>query len=186
MRSLIFVVPLALYACGEDAITIVPDDASTSNDASTTRDGTGGGSDSGGGGNDSGGGGNDSATGNDTGAATDGGTNPNQISCGTETCNSASQDCCLTFQGGLSRSCVNKGACDGGTQSCDEAADCPNNGKCCAGFTGGGGSATCKPACGQQDIQICKTGAECAGGTCGSYTCFGQPVRACSQPPGCQ
>jgi hypothetical protein len=103
----------------------------------------------------------------------------------------ATQSCCVSFSldaGGLSRSCQNGTSCpSGGTQRCDEAADCPVNNVCCASFTGGNGAAECQSSCqGQQSIQLCKTNAECSGGACGSYTCFGQPVRSCTQPPGCQ
>jgi hypothetical protein len=117
------------------------------------------------------------------------------IQCGSNTCNSATQDCCVRFSfdggadggSGFTRSCIPKnGQCNNGAKlECDEKADCPNTQVCCASFGGGGSlSAQCENNCGNQSVQLCKTTPECTndGGTCTNYNCFNNAVQSCRKP----
>ncbi len=87
------------------------------------------------------------------------------ISCGTASCNAASQECCVT-QGGAA--CIAKGDdCQGGTLSCSGKASCAGASVCCAQFNGSTGGASCQPSCAPGTIQLCGTNAECtAPATC--------------------
>jgi hypothetical protein len=84
--------------------------------------------------------------------------------------------------------------------SCDEPADCPANRKCCLGliYTGGigpghdggtpTGDTTCSPNCAPNDLELCKTSAECGdGGTCALVTCRGgDTFYACNTNADCK
>lgn len=187
----------ALGACGgasEDSAVVAPDrdgGGSSSSSGSTTSSGasttSSGGSTSSSGGTTDGGGGNDSAGGGD-------GSTPNKISCGTATCTTPTQKCCTTFSqgGGATATCIPAADnCQGANQACDDKTDCPANQICCAGGGSGGGgggfAATCQADC-ARGIQLCKAANECVdGGTCQTYTCFGQQASLCRKPQfGCQ
>src|SRR5262245_5582471 len=54
------------------------------------------------------------------------------IKCGQTTCDSNSQECCVTFQ---TATCIAKGAqCQGGVLNCTSAAACPTGQICCGKF----------------------------------------------------
>jgi hypothetical protein len=83
------------------------------------------------------------------------------INCGNTTCNSQSQQCCITQQGS---SCVAPGKCNNGIAlSCTGSANCSNGQLCCATLGGGAASAKCASTCGNppQAIQICQKKSEC-------------------------
>lgn len=180
---------LAVVACGgatDEATVVAPDGGSTSSTSSSggTTTSSGGSTTSSGGSTSSSGGGTDGG-GTDGGASSSGGT-PNQVACGTATCNGATQKCCTTFsQGtGVVSTCVAKAdACQGAEQACDDKTDCPAGQICCAGGGAGGGfGSSCQATCGQ-GIQMCKAANECTdGGTCQTYTCFNQSVSLCRKP----
>lgn len=109
------------------------------------------------------------------------------ISCGSATCDPASQDCCLVASGaGFSQMCMPRGTCstDGGASiMCDGPEDCSGGNSCCisiggmagdAGVTGGGGSSMCSMGCGKAQAsfgggafaittKLCHTKADCVG-----------------------
>jgi hypothetical protein len=187
----------AIIACGgstEDP-AVVPGADSGGSTSSSTSSTSGGSTTSSGGSSTSSGGSTTSSGGTTDGGTTDGGTSsgassgtPNQISCGTATCNSTTQKCCTTFEmGSLVSSCIaTADDCQGGAQACDDKTDCPAGQICCAGGGGGGGGgggfgATCVTNC--NGIQICKAANECTdGGTCQQYTCFNRQVSLCRKP----
>ncbi|MEO6420110.1 MAG: hypothetical protein ABIP39_11910, partial [Polyangiaceae bacterium] len=107
------------------------------------------------------------------------------ITCGMTSCDSATQECCLTVMGGggpmAGGTCTAKGACMGGLAlTCSSSASCAMGDVCCVNFTQTGGTATCQPSCmgggggggGGGGIQLCATDAECPMG------------EACSMGPG--
>lgn len=189
----------SLVACGgstEDAAVVTPgtDSGGGSSSGATSSTSSGGSTTSSGGSTTSSSGSTNDAAANDGGGANDGGASsgtPNQIKCGTATCNAATQKCCTTFsrgQGAVSTCVGTNDACQGADQACDDKADCPANQICCAGGGGGGSfGASCQASCGQ-GIQLCKAANECVdGGTCQTYTCFNQQVSLCRKPQfGCQ
>jgi hypothetical protein len=78
-----------------------------------------------------------------------------------ETCNGATQECCVGFSGAK---CVAKGGCGGGsTFTCSDSASCPSGQVCCASRTGMSGGASCKPTC-DMGLVLCATDAECKDG----------------------
>jgi hypothetical protein len=72
------------------------------------------------------------------------------VTCGTMTCDQATQECCVTVVGmAANQACVTKGTCAGaGTINCDGPEDCDtaHNQVCCAHFSGTSraGQASCK------------------------------------------
>lgn len=126
-------------------------------------------------------GGNDATLGNDgsatdgqvtqtDGASNDGGSSTNTIKCGQQSCDPATQECCVSQN---SARCVSKGTCTtGSTLACTSAANC-TSGICCgtaAQKDGGFGftvNSTCEQTCtGQGTFQLCQGGSECASGVC--------------------
>jgi hypothetical protein len=90
------------------------------------------------------------------------------INCGTTTCNSATEQCCLGFNG--TASCVAEGeACPGGglSLSCTGSSNCSDGEVCCGNIGGGSASATCQPSCGGGGgfggggLQLCNSDADC-------------------------
>jgi fibronectin-binding autotransporter adhesin len=150
--------------------------------ATTTEDGGGGG-------------GGDTGTTTEAGGGDGGGgglSNPGKITCGPTECNTTGQTCCTTLatDGGGS-TCEDGGGnqCQGQTlpASCDEKADCADGGLCCLAV-GGNAAITCRAACNNNRIQICKTNAECVSGDagCQAYTCpNNRTIRSCTKPLGC-
>jgi hypothetical protein len=87
------------------------------------------------------------------------------VSCGTSTCDTATQECCGMFNGtALSETCVSKGSCTGAAITCDGPEDCPGqtsstNSGCCVSLSGmmgdpdagtmtmGSGSSSCTNSC---------------------------------------
>jgi hypothetical protein len=88
------------------------------------------------------------------------------ITCGGETCDAATQDCCVGTGGA---SCGAKGSCSGGgTLSCSSSSSCTGGQKCCGGFSGQSFSASCEDSCGSGlgSVQLCESDTECASGKC--------------------
>jgi hypothetical protein len=125
----------------------------------------------------------------------DGGPTPGTIQCGSNTCQTATQECCIRFSldggadggAGVSRTCIQKnGQCpNGATSACDDKADCPQNQVCCLEFGGNTLTGTCANNCGGQGVQLCKVTSECLndGGACNTYTCPGNNVvQSCRKP----
>ncbi|HEY5242621.1 MAG TPA: hypothetical protein VIJ22_14175 [Polyangiaceae bacterium] len=89
----------------------------------------------------------------------------------------AGVDCCLDFAGSTPVSCVAPGAsCSGLRLECSGSASCPS-GQVCCGPGSTTGTATCKPACGIGELEVCWDQAT----TCPSGTCCQQrfDVRYC-------
>lgn len=98
------------------------------------------------------------------------------ISCGNGVCNSATETCCVTYNGqSLSQTCTPIGSCQGATFDCSSASSCPPGDVCCAQFSQQSQSASCQPACqgGFQNPQLCASTAECPQGTTCKPTPFG-------------
>jgi hypothetical protein len=105
---------------------------------------------------------------------------PGKQSCGTGTCDTATEDCCGTASAtGMSAmaSCVPKGTCMGATVSCQSKSDCSSGDICCGSLAGGlasvfsGGTpdvtVDCAKTCPSGGFQICAVDTECAKGvTC--------------------
>ena len=66
--------------------------------------------------------------------------------------------CLPTFPG-----CVNAGV---SSISCDDAADCDSGKVCCGSMKSKNLSASCAASCDGGTFQVCRTNAECGGGTC--------------------
>ncbi len=113
--------------------------------------------------------------------------NPNQepgqpgiVACGDVECNIADNLCCVDVQGNFTCDAVD--ACGQGAapQACDGPEDCSNGQQCCAGFPAG---ASCKAGCGNFELEICHTDADCgASGACAPCSPPGTTVNACSCP----
>ena len=117
--------------------------------------------------------------------------NPMQVTCGSSACATPNDACCATPSpdGGFGYVCQpeNQG-CQGGRLRCDERADCPDpTDVCCLRTDPTKPESTCENDCqGGNRIQICRTDAECAGGTCVVNRCpGGQVYQACIVIPGC-
>jgi hypothetical protein len=112
--------------------------------------------------------------------------NPGQVSCGEAECSLPAEACCATL---TTTTCQAPGAsCEGGVQRCDEAADCESGDVCCLRLDPDKPEATCEAGCirGSSRLQICKTDAECAEGTCYVNRCAGGVIyRACTAIQGC-
>lgn len=88
--------------------------------------------------------------------AGDGGRSTGSIKCGMETCNAATQDCCVGLSGAK---CVAIGGCGGGSAFlCSDSVSCPSGQVCCAERLGGG--AQCQMGC--MGVVLCATDAECS------------------------
>ncbi len=93
------------------------------------------------------------------------------ITCGTTTCDSATQECCLSSSGAAPK-CTPKGTCTGGAAlSCSSAASCAPGQQCCLTqpTPSAPPSSTCKSACSGGgpggEIPLCTSDAECPAGT---------------------
>lgn len=110
----------------------------------------------------------------------DGGT-VTRITCGMTTCDSATQECCVTPSGGgATAKCIPRdGICSGGvTLSCSTGAACPAGQSCCLRVSMSGGDATCSSMCGGPGaFRLCTTDAECPMGQRCRSTTIG--LRAC-------
>lgn len=110
----------------------------------------------------------DAGQGTDAGPAMDGAGTPGvgPVVCSAILCE-AGVDCCLDFTGSTPVSCVAPGAaCSGLRLECSGSASCPTGQVCCgAGSTTG--TATCKPACGAGELEVCWDGTTtCPSGAC--------------------
>jgi hypothetical protein len=113
---------------------------------------------------------------------------PMKLPCGPATCDTSTQYCCVVNMGdaGRTETCVPpNGACSSTAKiGCKEAADCAGSTVCCGNFPmlGVQGVTSCMASCSaQQNVQICRTDAECGTNdagvakkcilqTCGSLT----------------
>jgi hypothetical protein len=164
---------------------------STSSSSSTSSSGSSGmGGD---GGHGDGGDGGTSSSGSDP-------SNPGKVTCGTTECDAGMNAalplsyCCVRDAGAT---CENTAAGCGGFGSfvtelfCDEPADCTGNHACCVAVApspGGMGPAQCSPAatpCPVFAMSLCKTNADCDGGTCQAITCHGHAFHSCYKPAYC-
>ncbi len=69
------------------------------------------------------------------------GSSSGTISCGTQKCDSESEDCCASLTGmATAASCVAKGKCTGVVTECMGSSDCSEGDVCCASFGGAGGT----------------------------------------------
>ncbi len=112
---------------------------------------------------------------------------PKPITCGSATCDSATQECCVATggPGGATASCKTKGTCSGGvTLSCSSGAACPTGQVCCLTVGTTGGSAKCATTCGTGptpggggSTRLCTSDTECPSG----QRCqpIGLGIRAC-------
>ena len=77
--------------------------------------------------------------------------------------------------------------CTGAAIACDEKADCTGQDVCCTSVSGASIASSCEASCGAQDVQLCKTTAECGdAGTCTAYACpLGRKIQACQKPASC-
>jgi hypothetical protein len=194
----------ALGGCGSSDANIADSTADGGEAGSGTSGGTSGatsGGTSGNPGND-GGGGTDGSSGGTDGGKTEGGggdaaltSTPDKIPCGNGLqCTTPAEVCCVTGTGvgSADAGCQAAAApCAGGSLRCDEKADCTGTAICCAGFGGGTGGSECQATCNMNQAQLCKTNAECTGGTCYANKCPTGPggatvvVDACSKIPFC-
>jgi|HubBroStandDraft_1064217.scaffolds.fasta_scaffold24781_2 hypothetical protein len=109
----------------------------------------------------------DGAPGSSSGATAvpvpDGGapSDPMMVTCGSTTCDTNSQQCCVAADGGGGTCTAFTAGCTSGiTEPCDEAADC-TNAVCCQPLECGAHSTSCKTACAAGDFQLCRTDSEC-------------------------
>jgi hypothetical protein len=188
MRSSFLLCVILTVGCGsrtlDDFVDVAGDGASTEGDgASATDTGSGGTVDDAGGTTDP-----DSGviepedTGTviaDAGAPvdagkTDSGSKGSSISCGMTTCDSATQECCVSASGmGVSSACTKKGACKGAvTLSCSDGKACAAGQVCCLVLDMTGGESTCAKSCGGGgggggSAILCSADSECPmGQTC--------------------
>lgn len=122
---------------------------------------------------------------------TDTGTKGSSIACGMTTCNSATDECCVSASGmGVSSSCTKKGACKGAvTLACSDAKACAAGQVCCLTLDMTGGESTCAKSCGGGgpggggSAILCSADSECPmGQTCRMSRIPG--VKICAPPGG--
>jgi len=84
------------------------------------------------------------------------------------------QECCYDQSVAADDRCDAIGACDSDDYDllCDEQSDCPPGGVCCALYfelfgTYFDGTVGCYTTCPSPNRKVCKTSADCGGGTCG-------------------
>ena len=101
----------------------------------------------------------------------------NSVTCGAETCDTATQDCCLDNTSG-NLNCVPSGTCGMITITCDGPEDCGSaTDECCASDAG---AACAPPGGGMCDAQLCHVPGDCPNpgdmccplGTTGISACF--------------
>jgi hypothetical protein len=125
--------------------------------------------------------------------------NPLMLPCGSSTCNTSTDYCCIenAADAGGTQTCVApNGSCPSAATkvSCKEAADCAGGAVCCGNFpaTGVQGTTSCLTSCmGAQNVQICRTDAECGQGSdagelkkCVLQTCGSLTLQLCAVSPG--
>jgi hypothetical protein len=161
--------------------------ASSGSSGSTSGAGEGGASDEGG------------SSGSTSCVSVDGGaqcSNPLMLPCGSSTCNTSSQYCCVDTNiadGGQTQTCVApNGTCanNATTINCKEAADCASGAVCCGNFPRPGvqGNTSCLTSCtGNQNVQICRMDSECGADSdaaalkkCVLQTCGGVSMQLCA------
>jgi hypothetical protein len=101
------------------------------------------------------------------------------ITCGTTTCDSATQVCCITFAGMMaSETCTAPTACMGVSLACSSALDCPMGEVCCANITMMTQDSQCQAKCmgGFQNPQLCASSSECPMGQTCQNTPFGYKI----------
>jgi hypothetical protein len=101
------------------------------------------------------------------------------IQCGTTTCDSNTQVCCITFAGQMmNEMCTDPSSCNGVSLTCSSAANCPNGEVCCADFNQMMASSQCQAKCmgGFQNPQLCAKSSECPNGQTCRSTPFGYKV----------
>lgn len=112
---------------------------------------------------------------------------PGFVQCGGQPCASATHYCC-DDNAANSEKCVlmSVSACGGYRRSCDESADCEAGMQCCLiGQTSPFIEYTtfCAMDCGQSQLQVCKSDAECNGQSCLSQPCHGEIISTCAALP---
>jgi hypothetical protein len=121
---------------------------------------------------------------------------PGMITCGSTTCDTTSQHCCESADGGTCGPL--NGSCSGGaiTLACKEAADCAPGSVCCQPLEYGPHSTSCMTSCPLGYFQVCRTDAECGNADAGAasekcivQTCYTSmamtatgTVEACAYP----
>jgi hypothetical protein len=123
-------------------------------------------------------------------AQTDGaqqdGSTPGVIECGNTTCDAATQQCCVTFQGA---SCIARGAqCQGAVATCDGPEDCGGTTPICCGRTNGSNRGLrCSSANQCNGARVCHLDADCASGQkcCVEATIAGYTVLTCAASADC-
>lgn len=108
---------------------------------------------------------------------------PRQMACGSNTCDEATQFCCV--QAGGTESCQGTAtACAGSRRECDKASDCPPGNVCCFDFSSQPASASCHSDCGgggDTRVQACRTATECLSGACATHACVsGGSIESCA------
>jgi hypothetical protein len=177
-----------IFAAGCGARTVL-DLADYTNGPAADGGGSGGGSGSGSNGGSGGGSGGSSGgvsgSGSGGSGSSSGGLAP--ISCGAQSCDPTSQECCVTLGGPGAppmESCGPKGQCMGDvTLNCTGSSSCPNNEVCCFSMRGGTPQTRCATRCrsggGGFGGQLCSTDQDCPmGQQCmmtplGFGVCFG-------------
>ncbi|MGZ5967084.1 MAG: hypothetical protein ACXWP4_05410 [Polyangiales bacterium] len=115
------------------------------------------------------------------------------IKCGTTSCNSATEECCVTgSMSGVSSTCEKKGSCMGDlTLSCSDGTACAKGLVCCLTVDMSGGTSTCAKSCmsaggpGGGSFVLCSSDAECPmGQTCRNSRVPGIKICQPSTGPG--
>ena len=114
--------------------------------------------------------------------------NPKQLRCGNQTCNTDEQYCCVLDSGGT---CIDEGSdagCQGIEVGCDEQADCDDTDVCCGTAQGNDVSVECvsASACNNpfRNRRVCKTNEECGdAGPCVTQPCKGIIISTCGGIP---
>jgi hypothetical protein len=122
------------------------------------------------------------------------GASPGVIACGTEYCPTGGDYVCCGHPILGTKICAAFDQCPSPNliASCDDTADCPPGGVCCADLLDGTGltfTTRCRNNCAGPDnpVQVCKTAEECPSGQCGPHTCSsGAVIQACISTVQCQ
>jgi hypothetical protein len=184
------VLDLADYTNGPTPDGGATGSGSGSGSGSSGSNGGSGGSSGGGSGGSSGSVGGSTSGGGSGGSS--GGVAP--ISCGAQSCDPTSQECCVSLGGGGGapmESCGPKGQCMGDvTLNCTGSSNCPNNEVCCLSTRGGMPQARCATRCrgggggGGPSGQLCSTNQDCPMGQQCMMTPFGLGVCLGGGGPG--
>src|SRR5206468_2565538 len=112
------------------------------------------------------------------------------ITCGSTSCNSAKEECCVSYGGGgLSSKCVSKGSCSRNVSlACSDGKACASGQVCCLTVDMSGGEAVCAKSCGGGggSYVLCSSDADCTvkGETCRTTMLPGLKVCAGAGGPG--